>query len=113
MTSKFERGEADDLEGSPWWWRAVVRVGVPTAVSVAVVYYGGQFIMGELRDNMKSSQAVNERVEELLKHHIQTDAILVVDTEYRTRLLQRICMNTALPAERNSCFSENPERSSR
>jgi len=92
---------ANDLSSSPWWVKAIVTVGVPSAIALYVVW----FITGQLSTTVGLLQVGQAGLQESIRMHTADSSYIFKETQEMRQLLQQICANTAEnEVNRNACF---------
>lgn len=84
------------LEGgsSPWWVNSVIKIGVPSAIALFLVW----FLSTQVRDRL-------DAVDGKLNNHINMSTPLMDQNRQMLILLRQICVNSA-PSnyERSQCL---------
>ena len=93
--------------GLPVWARVVAFIGVPSAISIFLIYVIMETVVGDLA----TTRRIVEANAQLLQVHTEVTLGNARSLEENTVLLQRylrmICLNTAkTDADRSNCVSE-------
>lgn len=93
-------GEGNGFHGLPTWVRSIALVGVPSAIALYLVYVLASFATVGLADLNRQMDA---HADAMIRH----DADAKGQLEALTRVLLRICINTAQsPEDRQRCLGD-------
>jgi hypothetical protein len=89
------------MNGDLWWVKLIYNVGVPSAIAIFLVYMMASRIDSIIEE---TGRQVSSNTSVINANTASINAILAQQRDIE-RLLQRICINTAVDnTARNACF---------